>query len=172
MDNADLLILKELVNDCTISAKVLAKKLNGERIDLSERAVRKRVKRLYDNGIIKAFTILLDPDIAGKKNLRLVLVRFRNAKNFIQRLNDYKKYIANSPYCICAVRIRGDLDWAHLKTFSNKELADEEEDIFRSMFGDIIEDYRSYDAEMFKDRTNVILTDQEIRNYLLKFDGI
>ena len=48
---------------------------------------------------------------------------------------------------------RSNLVWLYgieLKFFNNEEQAKKEEDLYRSWFGDIIEDYRSYDLDIFK----------------------
>lgn len=168
MDEADLIILKQLTEDCNIPAKDIVKHLKIKKIDLTDRAVRKRIKRLSEFGVIEHFAALISPEHSGMNFVRVVFVRFRNASDFMKRLHDYTGYVTKSPYCVFAARIRGEWDWVHYKCFPTKELADLEDDIFRSKFGDIMEEYRSYDAEPLKFRFNSLITADEVRSYLEK----
>jgi DNA-binding Lrp family transcriptional regulator len=166
LDEADLVILKELSANSNILAKEIARQLKERKVYLTERAVRSRIRRLVEHGVIKRFTINVDDEAAGRKVVRLVLVRFRNTGNFINRLGEYMTYVNNSPYCIFASRIRGDLDWMHYKCFPTKALADQEDNIFRSNFGDIMADYRSYDAEIITSKFSSVITVQDVQAYL------
>jgi len=55
LDEIDRRILKLLFQDARTSYKRI-----GESVGLSEGAVRKRVKRLVDQGVIKRFTVVVD----------------------------------------------------------------------------------------------------------------
>jgi DNA-binding Lrp family transcriptional regulator len=55
LDEIDRKILKLLFQDARTSYKKI-----GESVGLSEGAVRKRVKRLVDQGVIKRFTVVVD----------------------------------------------------------------------------------------------------------------
>lgn len=166
LDDVDCVILGELLKDANVPAKKIVSELKQRRIEMTERGVRKRIKRLRDFGIIKGNTIIIDDNQGGKNVARMVLVKFRNTKDLLTRMEDYKKYLKESPFCIFACRIRGDLDWLHLKCFPTKELADMEDDLFRTTFGDIMKEYRSYDAEMVKSNFNSILTAEIVKRYL------
>tara|TARA_Y100000034_G_scaffold33094_1_gene40602 strand:+ start:461 stop:946 length:486 start_codon:yes stop_codon:yes gene_type:complete len=61
LDEKDKLILKELQQDCKQTFKELAKKLK-----LPETTVKRRVKRLEKEGVIKGYHAVLDPRKAGK----------------------------------------------------------------------------------------------------------
>jgi DNA-binding Lrp family transcriptional regulator len=168
LDSTDLALLRILSADSTLTAAKIAKMLKAQKIQMTERGIRKRIASLEKHGIIKSHTIVIDDSVAGKNTLRIILVKFKNTTDFVQRLEKYKQYIADSPYCTFAVRIRGDLDWLHYKCFPTKELADAEDDIFRSVFGDIMQEYRSYDAEIIKSDFGQILDIDSIRQHLDK----
>jgi len=169
MDGTDLAILNLLSENARYSATEISKKLQKQKIKMSERGVRKRIKSLQKHDFIKGFTIVLNDEASGKLVRRLVLVKFRNVKNFRERVQDYQNYISESPYCIFAIKLRSDFDWLHLKCFPTTTLADEEDEIFRAHFGDIMAEYRSYDAEIIKSTFNSILDESSVKNFLQKF---
>lgn len=70
MDSTDDKILTELQKDARISYTDLAKKL-----DMSDVAIKKRVDRLIDDGIIKHFSIELDHKKLGKNVRALIFLR-------------------------------------------------------------------------------------------------
>ena len=168
MDKTDSAILKVLSQNSLMPASELAKTLKKDKILLTERGIRKRIVSLQKDGVIKKNTVLIDDEFAGRNVKRLILVKFSNVKNFSQRLDEYKKYVSSSPYCTFAVRIRGDFDWLHYKCFPTKDLADREDDIFRSIFGDLMQEYRSYDAEVMKNNFDNILEIGTITDHLDK----
>ena len=61
-----------------------------------------------------------------------------------------KKYLKDAPFCDFSARSDGGVDWIELKIFNTPEQANTEADLYRTWFGDIIEDYRSYDLEISK----------------------
>ena len=65
LDETDRRILRELVEDATQSASALGRKLG-----LSQPAVWRRVKRLYDTGIIKGQRLDLDRERLGAVTVR------------------------------------------------------------------------------------------------------
>jgi hypothetical protein len=82
--------------------------------------------------------------------LRLITVKFTSPKDFVARLDEMKQYLTNAPYCDFSARTNGNIDWIELKFFNNHEQAQQEEDLYRAWFGDIMEDYRSYDLDIHK----------------------
>ncbi|MFH0818273.1 MAG: Lrp/AsnC family transcriptional regulator [Candidatus Micrarchaeota archaeon] len=67
MDERDTEILKALVKNARISYVELSKKLK-----ISEAAVRKRVKKLEANGVVKGFTALVDPETLGYSAVAII----------------------------------------------------------------------------------------------------
>jgi DNA-binding Lrp family transcriptional regulator len=70
MDSTDMKILSILQDDSRKSFVELA-----EELDLSETAVRNRVSKLTEKGVIKRFTVQLDLDKIGKPISSIVCVR-------------------------------------------------------------------------------------------------
>jgi Lrp/AsnC family leucine-responsive transcriptional regulator len=70
LDDLDKRILEILVNDSRISLKGLAKRVN-----LSSPSVAERLRRLKERGVIRAFTIDVDPDAIGYKLQAIVRIR-------------------------------------------------------------------------------------------------
>lgn len=70
MDDTDKKILSELEKDSRASYTDLAKKL-----DLSDVAIKKRIDRLFKNGVIKSFSIALDQAKLGRGLHAFLLVK-------------------------------------------------------------------------------------------------
>jgi len=172
LDNTDSTIIKVLIQNSALPARQISEFLKKSKIYITERAVRKRISGLLKDGVIKNHTIIVDDSASGKNINRLILVKFRNALNFLKRLEEYKKYVSEAPYCIFAMRVRGEFDWMHFKCFPTKELADMEDDIFRAYFGDIMEEYRAYDAEKIKTEFNTIIDPIDVQNYIQRYNNI
>ena len=60
LDTTDRLILRALMQDATISASAL-----GRKLDLSQPAAWRRIRRLYDSGVIKGQRLDLDHEKLG-----------------------------------------------------------------------------------------------------------
>lgn len=170
LDSTDMALLSVLLNDASMPAAEISKKLSKQGIDITERGTRKRIIALEKHGIIKSHTIVIDDSFAGRNINRIILVKFKNTKDFVHKLEKYKKYLNASPYCTFAIRIRGDLDWLHYKSFPTKDIADREDDVFRELFGDVMQEYRSYDAEVIKQNFFQILDEHSISSYLNKIN--
>lgn len=171
LDNTDSTIIKLLIQNSALSARQISEFLKKSKIHITERAVRKRISGLLKNGVIKNYTIIVDDLVSGKNVNRLILVKFRNVQNFLKRLEEYKKYVSEAPYCIFAMRVRGEFDWMHFKCFPTKELADMEDDTFRAYFGDIMEEYRAYDAEKIKTEFNAIIDSEDVQKYIQRYNS-
>ena len=75
MDNIDKQLIRLLQENARSTISVLSNK-----VGLSMPAVSERVKRLEQNGIIKQFTALLNPDLVDKQLVALVHIGFENPK--------------------------------------------------------------------------------------------
>lgn len=67
MDERDLIILRELVRNARVSYVELSEKLG-----ITEAAVRKRVKKLEETGVIRGFTANVDPSILGFNSVAII----------------------------------------------------------------------------------------------------
>ncbi|WP_420545283.1 AsnC family protein [Nitrosopumilus sp.] len=150
LDTVDRQILNLLISNARDSTRTIVKKLAGMGTDMSERGIGKRIARLEKLGIIHGYTTMVDLNQVNMPILRLVTVKFTSPKDFVTRLEEMKEYLVNSPFCDFSARTNGNIDWIELKFFNTHEQAQQEEDLYRAWFGDIIEDYRSYDLDIHK----------------------
>ena len=150
VDAVDRQILNLLISNARDSARTIAKKLSDIGIEMSERGIGKRIARMERLGIIHGYTTMVDLNQVNMPILRLVTVKFTSPKDFVTRLGEMKKYLTDAPYCDFSARTNGNIDWIELKFFNTHEQAQQEEDLYRAWFGDIIEDYRSYDLDIHK----------------------
>jgi DNA-binding Lrp family transcriptional regulator len=150
MDEIDREILNLLITNARISARNIVKRLEDRGIKMSERGVGKRIAKLERDKVILEYTTVVDPQMVNMTVSRLVTVKFTSPKDFLQRVEEMKKYLADAPYCDFSARTNGDIDWIELKFFNNSEQAKKEEDLYRAWFGDIIENYKSYDLDIQK----------------------
>ena len=150
IDTIDRQILNLLIANARDSTRTIVKKLEGLGTEMSERGVGKRIERLEKLGIIHGYTTLVDLNLVNMPILRLITVKFTSPKDFVSRLEQMKKYLSDAPYCDFSARTNGNIDWIELKFFNNHEQAQQEEDLYRTWFGDIMEDYRSFDLDIHK----------------------
>ena|SRR2546425_3607133 len=150
MDELDREILNLLIANGRISARNIVKRLADKGIKMSERGVGKRIERLEREKVILGYTAMVDLAKVNMSVPRLVTVKFTSPRDFLQRLEDMKKYLTEAPFCDFSARTNGDIDWIELKFFNNSDQAKKEEDLYRSWFGDIIEDFKSYDLDIQK----------------------
>ena len=150
IDAIDLQILNLLVANARDSTRTIAKKLADIGTNMSERGIGKRIARLERLKIIHGYTTTVDLNQINMPILRLVTVKFTSPKDFVTRVEAMKEYLTNAPYCDFSARTNGNIDWIELKFFNNHQQAQQEEDLYRAWFGDIIEDYRSYDLDIHK----------------------
>jgi len=150
MDELDREILNLLIANGRISARNIVKRLADRGIKMSERGVGKRIERLEREKVILGYTAMVDLAKVNMSVPRLVTVKFTSPRDFLQRLEDMKKYLTEAPFCDFSARTNGDIDWIELKFLNNSDQAKKEEDLYRSWFGDIIEDFKSYDLDIQK----------------------
>ncbi|MFB5631587.1 MAG: Lrp/AsnC family transcriptional regulator [Nitrosopumilaceae archaeon] len=150
IDDLDKKILNMLIANGRQSSREITKKLGEEGIKISERGLGKRIARLERNKIITGYTAIVDMKRVNMGIPRLVTVKLSSPKDFVQRLSDMKEYLADAPFCDFSARSNGSFDWIELKFFNNVEQANAEADLYRTWFGDIIEDYQSYDLDVYK----------------------
>ena len=150
IDVIDRQILNLLIANARDSTRTIVKKLEGLGIKMSERGIGKRISRLEKLGIIHGYTTMVDLKQVNMPILRLITVKFTSPKDFVTRLEQMKQYLSDAPYCDFSARTNGNIDWIELKFFNNHEQAQQEEDLYRAWFGDIMEDYRSFDLDIHK----------------------
>jgi hypothetical protein len=79
-----------------------------------------------------------------------------------------KRYLADAPFVIFSGRTRGGYDWITAQVFLSEEMADEESDIYRNLFGDIIQSYEVYDFIPMKNPSfhSLAYTNKDYKKFL------
>jgi len=150
IDELDRKILNMLIADGRQSNRVITRKLTEEGTRISERGLGKRIARLERQKIITGYTAMVDMKKVDMSVPRLIIIKLSSPKNFVERLEDMEQYLKDAPFCDFSARSDGGFDWIELKFFNSTEQANKEADLYRTWFGDIIEDYRSYDLDVYK----------------------
>jgi DNA-binding Lrp family transcriptional regulator len=149
-DELDKKILNMLIANGRQSTRAITKKLAEQGTRISERGLGKRIARLEREKVILGYTAIIDMKKVNMGIPRLVTVKLSSPKNYVQRISDMKEYLTNAPFCDFSARSNGNYDWIELKFFNTLEQANMEADLYRTWFGDIIEDYQSYDLDVYK----------------------
>jgi Lrp/AsnC family transcriptional regulator len=104
MDDTDRKLLDILQRDAALSLDELS-----ERVALSRNACWRRVKRLEDDGIIKARVTLLD---AGRINVGLTaFIALRTTEHSATWLDQFSKAVRDIPEIVGVYRMTGDVDY-------------------------------------------------------------
>lgn len=158
LDNVDELILSTLSKNSKQHNKEIWDFLRGYGHSLTEEEIETRIARLEEDGVITGYTISVDSTKIRRRMIRAVLITFRTSQHLPKRLEGLKKYLADAPFVLFSGRTRGGYDWICVQSFPSEEMADEESDIFRNLFGDIIQSYEAYDFMSIKDPSFQFLT--------------
>jgi DNA-binding Lrp family transcriptional regulator len=158
LDNVDELILSALSKNSKQYNKEVWDFLRGYGHSLTEEDIERRIARLEEDGVITGYTISVDSTKIKRRMIRAVLITFRTSQHLPKRLESLKKYLADAPFVLFSGRTRGGYDWISIQSFPSEEMADEESDIFRNLFGDIIQSYEAYDFMSIKDPSFQFLT--------------
>ncbi len=121
LDPIDNQILKMLQADGRISYSEIAEKANR-----TEVTIRRRVRRLINEGVIKRFTVVLDPLKIGKSISAIIRVKaqMKKATEIAETVKEYDEVI--EAYFLdgaCGVMLKVTVDdLTHLRTFLEKKL--------------------------------------------------
>jgi Lrp/AsnC family leucine-responsive transcriptional regulator len=168
LDNIDELILSTLSKNSRQDGKEIWDFLRGYGHNLSEEEIGSRIARLQEEGVITGYTISVDTTKLRRRVIRVVLVTFRTSQHLPKRLEGLKKYLADAPFVLFSGRTRGGYDWICVQAFPSEETADEESDIYRNLFGDIIQSYEVYDFIPMKDPSfhSLAYTSRDYKKFL------
>jgi len=145
VDRIDELIISALSQNSRQGTFELWDFLKGFGHNIPEEEIESRKKALEEDGIIKRYTISVDSKKLPGRVIRVDLVTFRTSQALPKRLEGLKRYLNDAPFVIFTGKTRGGYDWITVKSFLSSEMADEESDIYRNLFGDIIQTYEVYD---------------------------
>ena len=104
IDQIDRHILAALQNDASLSQRQLA-----DRVNLSQNACWRRLKRLQAEGIIRGHTAILDRTRLGLDMVVFTMVRTRNHST--EWLERFRRHVLTIPEVIDFFRIGGDYDY-------------------------------------------------------------
>lgn len=167
-DKIDELILSTLSKNSKQDVREIWDFLRGFGFNLTEDEIESRITRMEEDGIITGYTISVNTKKIPRRVIRVVLVTFRTSQHLPKRIEGLKKYLADAPFVLFSGRTRGGYDWICVQSFPSEEIADEESDIYRNLFGDIIQSYEVYDFIPLKDPSfhSLVYTDKEYKKFL------
>lgn len=167
-DRIDELIISALSKDARQDAFEIWDFLKGLGHNIPQDEIESRKQALEDAGIIKGYTISVDPRKLPGRVIRVDLVTFRTSQALPKRLEGLKKYLSDAPFVVFSGRTRGGYDWITIKSFLSSAMADEENDIYRNLFGDILQVYEVYDFVPQTDASLYALTytESEYKRFL------
>ena len=168
VDRIDELIISALSQNSRQSNFELWDFLKGFGHNITEEEIESRIQFLQEEGIIKKYTISVDSKKLPGRVIRVDLVTFRTSQALPKRLEGLKKYLNDAPFVIFSGKTRGGYDWITIKSFLTSEMADEENDIYRNLFGDILQVYEVYDFIPQTDASLYALTytEEEYKRFL------
>ncbi len=145
VDRIDEIIISGLSQNSKQSTFELWDFLKGFGYNISQEEIESRISVLEEEGVIKKYVVSVDSKKIPGRVIRVDLVTFRTSQALPKRLEGLKKYLNDAPFVVFSGRTRGGYDWITVKSFLSDEMADEENDIYRNLFGDIIQIYEVYD---------------------------
>jgi DNA-binding Lrp family transcriptional regulator len=168
VDVVDELILSALSMNSKQDTIEIWDLLRDRGYPIKEEEIKSRITKLQDEGVIKNYTISVDTKKLRRRIMRVTLVRFKVSQHLASRLEGLKKYLSDAPFVTFSGRTRGGYDWITCQAFLSEEMADEESDIFRNLFGDILQTYEVYDFIPAREASihSLIHTNKEYREFL------
>ena len=112
LDDVDFQILRILQEDSRTSYRKIA-----DAIGIAVGTVYNRIKRLEDEGVFKAYTVMIDPIKIGYDLTVCILIQAAGPY-----LTEVEKKIAQSDSTICIYDITGDFDIAVIARFKNRSM--------------------------------------------------
>ena len=168
VDRVDELIISVLSQNSRQGTAEIWDFLKGFGYNISEEEIESRKQVLEDEGVIRGYTISVDSKKLPGRVIRVDLVTFRTSQALPKRLEGLKKYLSDAPFVVFSGKTRGGYDWITIKSFLTSDMADEENDIYRNLFGDILQVYEVYDFIPHTDASLYALTytESEYRKFL------
>jgi DNA-binding Lrp family transcriptional regulator len=168
IDEIDELILSTLSTNSKQDTREILDFLRDHSYNLTEEEVESRISNLEENRVIRGYTISVDTTKINRRTIRVLLVTFRTSQHLPSRLEGLRKYFSDAPFVLFSGRTRGGYDWITAQAFLTEEMADEESDIFRNLFGDIIQSYELYDFNPMKESSYhaFTYTNKEYKKFL------
>lgn len=149
-DKIDEIILSCLIENARTSSNDISKELESHGIKRTPHAVSDRINKLEKEGKISGYTLKTHPKNFENFIIRLILISFKTSPVFNEHITMFTNYLQNATFTAFAARVRGEYDWINIKIFPNTKIANQESDMYRTMFGEIIDKYEAFDLTVIK----------------------
>lgn len=162
IDEIEKIILSNLGRNARMSSIEITRILNDLDYKITERAVRYRIKKLENEGIILGYSTIINPAYSNEKVNKLLLIKFRIIRNKNGLVDRLTKYLNESAFCVYACKIQGDFDFVCHLVLDSTDQYDLEIDNFIYQFSDLISDFRTFDSKLFKFNPNLSFDDHDL----------
>jgi len=112
LDDIDFQIIRILQEDSRMSYRKIA-----DALGIAIGTVYNRIKRLEEEGIFKAYTVMADPAKLGYELTAVILIQAEGS-----HLLEVEKEIAQSDSTLCVYDVTGDFDIAVIARFKNRSM--------------------------------------------------
>ena len=162
-DKIDHLILYHLGKNARMSSSEIAENLHNAGFEITDRAVRQRLRRLEKSGVILGYSMMLNPRLMSENRVsKTVLIKFRFSANSQVLIDRLENYMQESVFCAYSARLSGDFDWICHFIFNSIEQFELESSNLLQRFADLISDYRVYDSKTIKVNPYSLYDEHEI----------
>jgi DNA-binding Lrp family transcriptional regulator len=172
IDEIEKIILSNLGKNARMSSIEITRILHDLDYKITERAVRYRIKKLENEGIILGYSTVLNPAYSNDKVHKLILIKFKIIKNTTGLVDRLMKYLNESSFCVYACKIQGEFDFICHIVMDSTDQFDLEIDNFIYQFSDLISDFRAFDSRLFKFNPNLSFDDHDLVNRKLSIHKI
>ncbi len=145
LDAIDEIILSALCKNAKQDINEIKDYLKDHGYNLNPDEIDTRIRTLENEKVISAYTICIDTNKVRHKVIRVALVTFRSSQHLTTRVRALKKFSDDAPFVLFSGRTSGRYDWITVLLSSSIENANEESDVYRNLFGDIIQVFEVYD---------------------------
>jgi DNA-binding Lrp family transcriptional regulator len=159
------IILSCLIENSRMSSQNIHKKLKSHGINRTSRAILERINKLEKSGRIAGYTLKNHPNSFEGSVIRIILISFKTSPVFKERLEMFTNYLQNAPFVAFAGRTIGEYDWINIKIFPNARIANQESDMYRTAFGDIVDKYTAFDVTISKAPEFIKATNYAIEDF-------
>jgi len=112
LDDIDFQIIRILQEDSRMSYRKIA-----DALGIAIGTVYNRIKRLEEEGVFKAYTVMADPTKLGYELTAVILIQAEGS-----HLLEVEKEIAQSDSTLCVYDVTGDFDIAVIARFKNRSM--------------------------------------------------
>lgn len=157
LDEIDKIILSYLVKNSRTSSLEIRKQINNLGFSITDRAVRHRIVGLVKKKIVLGYSAILNPELTTNNKVnRTILLKFKYSKNSENLIKLLEEYVQESSFCVYASKLNGDFDWICHFVFDSIEQYEIESINFLNRFGELINDFRTYESMNLKLSNNSV----------------